>query len=115
MEHAQHRNLHDADRDTLDLLVHLARSVQTERLLVVGSYRDVEVDRVHPLSDALAELRRTGSFLRIPLRGLSVDEVHRMFNAIRVRAPRPFINRPKAIRCSCRKCCGASHRVRCAC
>src|SRR5439155_11419923 len=53
------------------------------RLLVVGSYRDVEVDRSHPLSGALAELRRGANFQRVPLRGLTVDEVHRMMNAIR--------------------------------
>jgi DNA-binding CsgD family transcriptional regulator len=71
-------DLHDADRDTLDLLLHLARTLRDARLLVVGTYRDVEVDRVHPLSAALANLHRTGNFLRIGLRGLSVDEVHRM-------------------------------------
>ena len=72
-------DLHDADRDTLDLLLHLARTLADARLLVVGTYRDVEVDRVHPLSAALADLHRTGNFLRIGLRGLSVDEVQRMY------------------------------------
>jgi hypothetical protein len=76
-------DLHWADRGTLDLLQHVARNLQGARLLVVGTYRDVEVDRAHPLSSALAELRRSGSFLRVPLRGLTVDEVHRMYEAIR--------------------------------
>jgi tetratricopeptide (TPR) repeat protein len=76
-------DLHDADRGTLDLLVHLSHNLQGARLLIVGTYRDVEVDRAHPLSTALAELRRQGSFLRVPLRGLTVDEVHRMYTAIR--------------------------------
>ncbi len=49
----------------------------------MGTYRDVEVDRAHPLSSALAELRRSGAFSRIPLRGLTVDEVHRMMHLIR--------------------------------
>jgi DNA-binding CsgD family transcriptional regulator len=75
-------DLHDADRATLDLLLHLARHLRGMPLLVVGTYRDVDVDRVHPLSDALAELRRTSTFLRLALRGLDVDEVHRMFSAI---------------------------------
>ena len=52
------------------------------RFLIVGTYRDVEVDRGHPLSAALAELRRSGSFLRVPLRGLTVDEVHRMYTIL---------------------------------
>jgi tetratricopeptide (TPR) repeat protein len=76
-------DLHDADRGTLDLLLHLSRNLQGSRLLIVGTYRDVEVDRSHPLSSALAELRRAAGFLRVPLRGLTVDEVHRMYRLIR--------------------------------
>ena len=63
-------DLHDADRGTLDLLLFVARNLKGSRLLVVGTYRDVEVDRVHPLSAALAELRRVTSLLRLVLRGL---------------------------------------------
>src|SRR5262249_48881744 len=37
-------DLHDADRGTLDLLAHLARSLTGSRLLVAGTYRDIEVD-----------------------------------------------------------------------
>lgn len=76
-------DLHWADRGTLDLLLHLARNLAGSRLLVIGTYRDVEVDRGHPLSNTLAELRRATSFQRIALRGLTVDEVHRMMNVIR--------------------------------
>jgi class 3 adenylate cyclase len=76
-------DLHWADRGTLDLLTYLARQLGGSRLLIVGTYRDVEVDRTHPLSSALAELRRGSPFSRIALRGLSVDEVHRMMQQIR--------------------------------
>jgi tetratricopeptide (TPR) repeat protein len=76
-------DLHWADRGTLDLLQHVARNLQGARLVVVGTYRDVEVDRTHPLSAALGELRRINTFLRVPLRGLTVDEVHRMYEAVR--------------------------------
>src|SRR5262245_7479600 len=72
-------DLHDADRGTLDLLVHLARRLGDVRVLVVGTYRDVEVDRAHPLSGSLAELRRLPTYRRLPLRGLTPDEVHRMY------------------------------------
>jgi tetratricopeptide (TPR) repeat protein len=75
-------DLHDADRGTLDLLVHLARNLQGARLLVVGTYRDVEVDRSHPLSAILAELRRVSTFARVLLRGLTVNEVHRMLSEL---------------------------------
>ena len=71
-------DLHDADRGTLDLLVHLAHNLSGARLLIAGTYRDVEVDRSHPLSGAMAELRRGGNFLRVPLRGLTAEEVQRM-------------------------------------
>ncbi len=76
-------DLHWADRGTLDYLVHLSRNLAGARLVILGTYRDVEVDRSHPLSATLAELRRSANFQRVPLRGLTVDEVHRMMNVIR--------------------------------
>jgi hypothetical protein len=76
-------DLHWADRGTLDLLLHIARNPTGTRLLIIGTYRDVEVDRQHPLSGTLADLRRTSNFFRVSLRGLTVDEVHRMYEAIR--------------------------------
>ena len=48
-------DLHDADKGTLEMLTHLSRNLAGTRLLIVGTYRDVEVDRNHPLSAALAE------------------------------------------------------------
>jgi len=75
-------DLHDADRGTLDLLVHLSRNLEGSRLLIAGTYRDVEVDRSHPLSGALAELRRGQNFLRVPLRGLTAEEVRRMMASV---------------------------------
>jgi hypothetical protein len=103
-------DLHDADRGTIDLLLHLSRHLQGARLVIVGTYRDVEVDRAHPLSGALAELRRSGSFLRIPLRGLTVDEVHRMMSIARVArrcrgvGRRRSTARRRATRFSSRRC-----------
>jgi predicted ATPase len=76
-------DLHEADRGTLDLLVHIARQSGDARLLVLGTYRDVEVDRTHPLSATLAELRRFPHFVRIGLRGLSTAEVHRFYCEVR--------------------------------
>ncbi len=75
-------DLHDADKGTLDMLTHVSRRLSGARLLIVGTYRDVEVDRNHPLSSALAELRRTSSFGRVLLRGLNADEVRRMLESI---------------------------------
>ena len=78
-------DLHDADKGTLDMLTHLSRHLAGTRLLIVGTYRDVEVDRTHPLSATLAELRRGSSFGRIVLRGLNADEVKRMLDSIHER------------------------------
>ena len=75
-------DLHDADKGTLDMLTYLSRSLGDLRLLIIGTYRDVEVDRAHPLSGTLAELRRASSFRRIALRGLSPDEVRRMMSNV---------------------------------
>jgi DNA-binding CsgD family transcriptional regulator len=76
-------DLHNADHGTLDLLLHVSRNLKGSRMQLIGTYRDVEVDRTHPLSASLAELRRSGTFNRIPLRGLTVDELHRMYEAVR--------------------------------
>jgi eukaryotic-like serine/threonine-protein kinase len=68
-------DLHWADKPTLQLLQFVARELPNMRVLVVGTYRDTELARTHPLSEALAELNREIGFLRIPLRGLTRDEV----------------------------------------
>ena len=73
-------DLHDSDKGTLDLLTHITRRMDKNRFLIVGTYRDVEVDRAHPLTNTLAELRRVSSYNRILLRGLTIDEVHRMLS-----------------------------------
>ncbi len=55
-------DLHWADQATLDLLVVLSRRVPSMPVLVVCTYRDIDVDRTHPLSSVLAELRRGAAF-----------------------------------------------------
>jgi tetratricopeptide (TPR) repeat protein len=68
-------DLHWADKPSLLLLQHLARELSRMRVLVVGTYRDTELARTHPLSEALAALNRSAGFTRIVLRGLSKAEV----------------------------------------
>jgi tetratricopeptide (TPR) repeat protein len=75
-------DLHDADKGTLEMLTHVSRNLAGARLLIVGTYRDVEIDRSHPLSAALAELRRVSTYGRVLLRGLNADEVRRMMESI---------------------------------
>ena len=68
-------DLHTADKPTLLLLAHLAREIGRARLLVIGTYRDTDLDRTHPLAEALVEMNREQLFSRLPLRGLSREEV----------------------------------------
>jgi predicted ATPase len=49
---------------------------------MVGTYRDVELDRRHPLSAVLGELRRERLYQRVLLRGLSESEVKELIEAI---------------------------------
>jgi predicted ATPase len=84
-------DLHDADAASLDLLIHLSRRLPDSRLLLVATYRDVDVDRAHSLSAALAELRRARSFVRLHLRGLDLREVEHMLSAMtQEEIPRPL-------------------------
>jgi tetratricopeptide (TPR) repeat protein len=64
-------DLHWADSASLELLLHLARRAAGDRVLLVGTYRDVEVNRQHPLEAALGELVRERLVEEIRLRGLS--------------------------------------------
>jgi DNA-binding CsgD family transcriptional regulator/tetratricopeptide (TPR) repeat protein len=49
-------DLHWADEATLDVLLVLARSIGRAPLLVVGTYRDDELEKTHPLRVVLGEL-----------------------------------------------------------
>src|SRR5262245_12842492 len=75
-------DLHWADRDTIAMLRHVARAVSQHRLLVLGLYRDVELDRQHPLADALGALRREAPYERIALRGLDTAGVEALLEAV---------------------------------
>ncbi|MCI0441315.1 MAG: AAA family ATPase [Chloroflexi bacterium] len=68
-------NLHWADASSLRLLEFAAQELSESRLLVLGTYRDVDVLRGHPLYRALGELARLQNFQRVLLRGLSEEEV----------------------------------------
>ena len=80
-------DLHWADEGSLRLLEFVARELAGARLLLIGTYRDVELSRRHPLSQTLAELTRERLFERIVLRGLSRDDVGRFIEAACGTAP----------------------------
>jgi len=64
-----------ADAPSLLLLRHLARSIGDAPLLVLGTYRELEVHEGDPLAAAIAELRRARAVQRLPLEGLAPDAV----------------------------------------
>jgi class 3 adenylate cyclase len=64
-----------ADAPTLLLLRHVVRATEGTSLLILGTYRGTEVDEMHPLEQALAELRRARALDTIALPGLGEEEV----------------------------------------
>ena len=68
-------DIHWADRSTRAFLVFLARSLWTERVLVIATYRSDELHRRHPLRPLLAELERDTRSRRIELARLSREEL----------------------------------------
>src|SRR4051794_32186298 len=70
-------DLHWADEPSLLLLRFAARELATSGLLILGTYRDVELGRHHPLARVLGELSGIEGSGRIPLRGLGVGAVER--------------------------------------
>ncbi|HEX2154487.1 MAG TPA: AAA family ATPase [Acidimicrobiia bacterium] len=71
-------DLHWADAPTVSLLDHLARHPRQGRLLIIGTYREIELSRSHPLAASLVELRRSGGFERLQLRGLDQEGVRQL-------------------------------------
>jgi class 3 adenylate cyclase/tetratricopeptide (TPR) repeat protein len=68
-------DLHWADRPTLALLKHILRDPEPAALLVLGTYRDTDLDRKHPLAETLTDLRREQLYTRVQLKGMSEPEV----------------------------------------
>lgn len=71
-------DLHWAEASSLRFLAFLAAAAARARLFVLGTYRDIAVDRRHPLFDMLGELARLPNYSRRPLRGLSLEETREL-------------------------------------
>jgi class 3 adenylate cyclase/tetratricopeptide (TPR) repeat protein len=82
-------DLHWADEPSLLLLKFVARQASDSGLLVVGTYRDVELGRHHPLARTLAELAEIQGSRRVPLRGLDTEAVERFIEMTAGIEPRP--------------------------
>lgn len=70
-------DLHWADKPSLLLLQFITAELRGARVLIVGTYRDVELGRQHPLAQTLGELAREQLSRRILLRGLTEADVER--------------------------------------
>src|SRR6266542_3051114 len=75
-------DLHWADRGTLWLLGHLLRQLREERVLIVGAYRETELDRAHPLAKALVDWNRERLVTRIVLRRFDRTETCAQLGAL---------------------------------
>jgi DNA-binding CsgD family transcriptional regulator/tetratricopeptide (TPR) repeat protein len=84
-------DLHWADVPTLLLLEFFARELRGARLLVLGSFRDVEVHADDPLARTLGRLARLADVARLTLSGLAVAEVGRLIVGLTGAPARPDV------------------------
>jgi DNA-binding CsgD family transcriptional regulator len=84
-------NLHWADASSLRLLAFIGQELAESRIVLLGSYREMDVSRQHPLAATLAELLNTRQFCRLPLQGLSLEETERMVAAASAVTPPPAV------------------------
>ncbi|MCE9621178.1 MAG: AAA family ATPase [Actinomycetia bacterium] len=75
-------DLHWARKPTLLLLRHLLKSSLPMQLLIVSTYRDTDLDRTHPLSEMLADMRRQTGVERLMLHGLDEDGVQQFLEGV---------------------------------
>jgi len=71
-----------ADQASLSLLHYLVRLLGRERVLILGCYRETELDRAHPLADALDTWNRERAAVRIHLRRLDHAATSAMLSAL---------------------------------
>jgi DNA-binding SARP family transcriptional activator/tetratricopeptide (TPR) repeat protein len=71
-------DLHAADEPSLLLLQYVASVVEDSRILIVGTFRDLDPTVQDPLESTVAELGRVSATRRIRLDGLSQQEVARL-------------------------------------
>ena len=75
-------DLHWADKGTLLMLRHIVRASDRAALCTVGTYRESELARTHPLAEMFADLRGEQAVTRLSLRGLDDPHVNGLIQAI---------------------------------
>ena len=71
-----------ADQASLSLLHYLVRLAGRERLLILGCYRDTDLDRSHPLSEALDLWNRERAAVRVHLGRLGLEGTSAMVTVL---------------------------------
>ncbi len=75
-------DLHWADASTRNLLSFLLSRLRAQRLLVVGSYREEDVHRRHPLRGLLSELFRLATVERVDLHPFGAADARKFVEAL---------------------------------
>ena len=86
-------DLHWADHPSLLLLQFVSRELSGAKLLLLGTYRDMELSRQHPLAETLRELTREQLLQRVLLLGLSEQNVGRLIEVVTGTVPPPRLVR----------------------
>ena len=75
-------DLHWSDPSSLQLLHYLARHVDNLPLLIVGTYRDVELEADHPLRELMGTLSRLPTCHQLTLKRLTHEQVGQLLNGL---------------------------------
>jgi len=75
-------DLHWADEPTLQLLLHVAQTASSMPLLIIGTYRDVELEVTRPFAKVLELLLRQRLATRLALRRLPASGVDALLEAM---------------------------------
>lgn len=70
------------DQTSLLLMHYLARGIYKTPLLLLGAYRETDIDEKHPLSPVLTELNRERLLQSVPLKRMSFNDVSEMIRQI---------------------------------
>jgi tetratricopeptide (TPR) repeat protein len=85
-------DLHWADDSSVQLLLHLAPHLSSMRLLVVGTYRDVDLDAKRPFAKGLEMLLRQRLATRVHVKRLNASGVERLLTSMSgAPAPASFV------------------------
>lgn len=74
-------DLHWSSSATTLLLRHLVHHPPVGRVMILGTFRDAEVERTHPLFDVVNDQAVVGQTTRVALQNLSVDEIAELVGA----------------------------------